>query len=257
MNFLIASDKKILDKGRVLVNNIFATQKNIDSIFYMTDKVTKKEFDDIFTDDRVKQVIIDNIDMPESPMRRLSRVTNARLIAADLLPVNKVLYLDIDILLREDVTDVKFKNKPIMAVHDNGWKTLYNWEHFLPFGWIAKPFKKWRGYNGYNYINGGVIWFNLEMLRGLDLMKELVEFMKKYKNPKFMDQDFINYRFRDEITLLPLEYNTTAYEFNNWKEGRKYNDGRKIPKIVHFTGKKKPWNYKPKFAEEWKQHDKK
>lgn len=254
MNFLIASDNRILQQARVLVNNIFLTQKKVKKIYYLSDSISEKDFKKIFPEKNIIQIKIDNTNLPSSPMKRLSNVANARLMAQDLIKEDKVIYLDIDILLREDITDVEWTDNPIMGVHDNGWKTLYNWEHFLPLRWVPSVFKKYKGFNGYEYINTGVLFMNLKKMRGLDLIPELFDFSNKYKTSKMLDQDFINWRFQGQITILPRIYNTTAYEFNHWKNGRKYNDGRISPKVIHFTGKKKPWNSNPKFKKEWKKY---
>lgn len=251
----MASDNKIFDKGRVLINNIIGTQKSVNKIFFMTDNVTEEKFNETFPEGFVIQVKLDDINLPAATMKRLSRSANARLMAHDLITVNEVIYLDIDILLREDITHVEFREKPIMGVHDNGWKTLYNWEHFLPLRWVPKIFKKWRGFNGYEYVNTGVLWMNLEKLRGNDFITELFEFSNKYKTSKMLDQDFINYKFQGNIEILPRTYNTTAYEFNNWKNGKKYKRKEIQPKVIHFTGRKKPWNSNPKFTDEWKKYE--
>ena len=96
-----------------------------------------------------------------------------------------------------------------------------------------------------NYINAGVLLFNLDEIEKLRLSKELEQqgYTSDYLHN---DQDVINVVFYDRIKILPVRFNAINDSIYNPDSFLQYGiqnikEARKNPLIVHYTGKYKPW----------------
>lgn len=185
------------------------------------------------------------IDMPEVdiPKKLIStrwpRSAFNRLYAAKILPCNvkKILYLDCDIIVLNSlkyIETTKLDEYPIYGVKDC----------------ISKGYKKNIGLRPESpYINGGVLLLNIEKLRNIDISKKMDNFLKKYeKCIHYADQDILNGTFKDEIGVLPPEYDVMTLEYmytykeiklmrkpSNYYTEREINNAVNNPCIVHFT----------------------
>ena len=89
----------------------------------------------------------------------------------------------------------------------------------------------------YTYINSGVLLLNLEKWRNNCSLEELMRLLKSNSYLfAFPDQDFINIIWKDEIKILPIEYN---YFISLTERNREY-PIVKAPKICHYVFTK-PW----------------
>jgi len=143
---------------------------------------------------------------------------------------DEVIYLDSDILILGDITELKNTRieqpKVIAGVHEK-----------LPDN--LKKNLSLLGLDNSQYINSGVMKINLKSwLQIIPLRKEIDEIIQgwNFVTHPAHDQDLINDLFRDRIVLLPLKYNTMTVRIHE----------ERFPKIVHFTGggKFKPWHPK-------------
>lgn len=151
---------------------------------------------------------------------------------ADYLPCEKVIHLDLDTIVCEDLqpmwnTDMSGKWVAAVPEKPDCWK---------PEGW--KPF-------GEKYYNMGVALINLEQMRKDDIQHRMVHYLNTVKQP-FADQDAWNkYGSEyDKFVDLPLRYNeglttgTTDY-----------------PAIVHYCCIRH-WYfhtpYRPEYIKRWK-----
>jgi lipopolysaccharide biosynthesis glycosyltransferase/predicted O-methyltransferase YrrM len=183
----------------------------------------------------------------------------AKVDLIDLLPVERVLYLDADILARGDVGrlwDTDLDGKLLGACLDVGF----------PFG--HDKFE--RG----PYFNAGVLLMDLTRIR--PEIQKLKGVTKSMLSSKFLEQDALNIHFRGAWKSLSLEWN--AQGLGTYAEHRTA-DREAInlhemanPILVHFTGPvspslpsvlnpfiqpcvSKPWGYAKArghpYAEEW------
>lgn len=84
------------------------------------------------------------------------------------------------------------------------------------------------------YFNAGVIFFNLDLFRERQLNEVLIDFAKKYYHDfKMLDQDILNVHFNGKWKELPYSYN--AFNLTQKTD--------ELPKVIHYTGNRKPWNY--------------
>ncbi|KAH9853397.1 glycosyl transferase [Lenzites betulinus] len=175
------------------------------------------------------------------------------------LPVERVLYLDADVLVRSDLRelwDTDLQGKPIAAAVDVGF----------PAGHTEGP--------SASYFNAGVLLMDLAAIRAR--LGELNDIASAMKGAKMQDQDALNVHFDGKWVPLSLRWNAQGlgtYAAHRTPEREALAmDEMEDPKIVHFTGALhptmaavinpfvqpytgKPWGYAGApghpFAEEW------
>lgn len=107
-----------------------------------------------------------------------------------------------------------------------------------------------------NYINSGVLLWNLEKVRQDNIEEKFDEFVQKNvfetKRALFPDQDCINMVCEGKILSLPLKYNLGVqikahieYENNRIAKAcfskEDWEEGINNPVIIHYTSNRKPW----------------
>lgn len=246
MNILFSINDNYIEQIKVLIYSILAHNRDVKIIFYFIDgdlsEISKKIIQECVGDGKaeVRFVQIDNQMFAKAPKRKnISVETYYRLLAFELLPeVNKVLYLDADILVTGSLK--RLYNKDISKVCIAG---------VLDQGEVQKD-KKHKiqlGLNpNSNYINAGVLLMNLERIRKIKTKEEIFDFItKKQQKLKYQDQDIINAIYSDEIMLIETKYNQSPL-YNSLDDFKKYySKKRRYPVIIHYMGEKtKPWNEK-------------
>lgn len=121
-----------------------------------------------------------------------------RLKMTDVLPayIKKAVYLDADIIVNLDIKELwekDFKTKALLARKDHSG--------------IRKMCEK--GVLSYSsYINAGVLLLNLEKIRSqYQFYQEAIAFFEKYPDCDFLDQDAINYIFKNDLDFIEDKYN--------------------------------------------------
>lgn len=147
--------------------------------------------------------------------------TYYRLKLPSLLPnIDKIIYLDCDFIINSDIRQLysfDLKGKPIAGVKDIKKKAL-----------IKNP----------TYVNAGMLIFDLQKMKDLDLENKFLEWTQKNLiNITCGDQEIINEVCNGQITLLPDEWNVQSSNFTN------RSSYMKNPKGIHFISKRKPWNF--------------
>ena len=103
---------------------------------------------------------------------------------------------------------------------------------------VKEPYRSWL--HNQLYVNGGVLFMNLEKLRdgkGDEIVRDL-----NTKKFEWLEQDAINFACRDKIYQLPAVYNVAA----NVTETH-----RGDPKIFHFAARPNDWFEEP-LVKEWR-----
>ncbi len=202
----------------------------------------------------IHKVLVDNKIFEGAPvLGRLSKETYYRLLIGDILPesVHRLLYLDPDIVINNDLTD--FYN---LDMHG---KTVAAGTHL--FGIMEKGNLARLGMKKTSrYINAGVLLIDLDKWRKSVTLNQIFDFISKnIKKLLLADQDVINVLF--ENSMLPVDerlYNLdekTFAVYSKKRAGSKKIDlewVRKNTVIIHFNGKHKPWrekNYRGKLGE--------
>ncbi len=188
----------------------------------------------------INYIKIDNQKFANLPLNRsyISIATYYRLLLPQILPsnINKVIYLDADIIVEQDIAELwnmDITDYACAAAEDEG--SLYQIKR------LKLPIQN-------SYFNAGVMIFNIEYLRKMDFIKIWQEYFNKNKDIILLqDQDILNGTLNGKCKFLPLKWNANGrlYSKDNIIEHiYSYEEAMEAahnPAIIHFTDKNKPW----------------
>lgn len=172
----------------------------------------------------------------------------------------KVVVMDCDIILKDDIAkllSVDLKGKIISASSDIVYHAWYDCDENLRN--YCKNDLKLK--NPKNYVNTGVVVVDVVLYR----QKFTVESIIKIANERdymIQEQDILNFILEDNISELPIEWNTylpvndgiknLIDNYASLKDKRKYYEAYKNSKLLHWAAQPKPWdNPAINLAEEW------
>ena len=174
-----------------------------------------------------------------------------------LLPeYDKILYIDGDVLIQKDITElfsINIDSYYAAVVADMAAVVSCKWH-------IRLGLK--------NYFNSGLILFNAEKFREEGLEKRLFAVKKAHPEYQCMDQDVFNDVFDTNVRFLSQEWNLMMPNFLLMQEqmeltikdinsfyGSNYEslmDMEHDACIIHLTNEKKPWKYSDIYmSKEW------
>jgi len=164
-----------------------------------------------------------------------------RLLMAKYINEDKVLYLDVDMVIANSINqlyNIELNDYYVAAVED-AWKT----QEYLDKLGMSENTK---------YFNAGVLLVNLKKWRDENLLNKFLEYEK---NSAFYleshDQDILNATFNGKWKRLALKYN--QYEKNpdldykvlkNFFTDEEILEAQRDPVIIHYIGGRKPWHYR-------------
>ncbi|MEC0240179.1 glycosyltransferase family 8 protein [Paenibacillus dokdonensis] len=154
-----------------------------------------------------------------------------RLLLPSVIPANKVIYLDCDILVNMDLTELwetELNGCYLGAIRDQGIMGVAD---------IVRV----HGLNPDTYFNSGVIVFELNNIRQqMNWFEEMVNFLRSFPSTTMPDQDVLNHVFGGNCLLLDERFN--SFYINGADQDLNQ-------KIVHFAGDIKCWDpLSPGFA---------
>lgn len=173
-----------------------------------------------------------------------------------LSQLDKVLYLDGDLIVREDLGDLystDIDNYYLAAVVDSG--SIYYKHDYV------KRVK--------DYFNSGVMLLNLKKMREDSSTEKLIKAKLDSHDSFLMDQNIFNLVFDKKVYLLPIRYNClyvnlirsaskysiddiNARYFTNFKS---LTDLCNDAVIIHYSSKDKPWKYSDvPLGDEWNEY---
>lgn len=251
MNILFSTDDKYVMPLVVLMTSIGINSKSKKHYYVIVDESFTKHSEQIIsktaslygddvsfckvTNELISKIPFANAEMPPG----LSIATYYRLFLTELLPldVHKILYLDVDMIVRHSLDllwDTDVNDCAIAAVPDMDEQSHINSKR-LPY-----PMET-------GYFNAGMLLINVDYWREHQLFAKFFDFV--WHNRKLLlahDQDTLNCFFYNKKRTLPATYNfqngfiyrNANYngEFAKTIESSKHN-----PAIVHYTCSK-PWN---------------
>ncbi|WML36756.1 glycosyltransferase family 8 protein [Clostridium sp. OS1-26] len=192
--------------------------------------------------------------------------TYFRFLVPDILKNHsKALYLDCDIVVNGDVSDlynIDIENYYLAACKDADAIGGYESTLFLK-NYIDNELKL---KDPHDYFQAGVLLLNLDKIRKDFSTQSLLNAVSK-KLYHYLDQDYLNIIFEDNVLFLNQKWNVLI----NWRVDEKnqrlniikkapkeladeYFNARKNPCIIHYAGHHKPWNTKDcdYYEEFWK-----
>lgn len=162
-----------------------------------------------------------------------------RILLPELLPdLDKVIYLDCDLVVRQDLTDmwnIDVSGYAIGAAIDGTSCDIRHYNRLM-----YDP--------SLNYINSGVMIVNLKYWREHNVSKKILEYIDKYpERLLYWDQDAINGTLIKETRIIPSTYNMQDQFFHSSPMLRKETLAEieniiHDPAIVHFTTANKAWH---------------
>ena len=258
MNIVCATDDNFVQHCCVMLISLLTNNSNV-TIYILSEGLSLKN-QNILKDEIellggfynyiiVDSNIINQLPMPNlDELKHISAATYYRLQVDKLLPsyVNKVIYLDCDIIIRKSIVDlwkINIEGNAIAAVSqfptDNECLRL----KYDP---------------SYSYFNAGVLLINLDYWRKNNISEKLINcLIVNYDSIKYHDQDALNFVLHSRIILSPKwnmlypyfifgRENIKDLKFN-WNELNiaefiaKLTKEKKDPTIIHYSSKPKPW----------------
>jgi len=265
INIVMCTDSAYAMPTAVTIQSAIDATADKRMTFYVVDCGLSEEDKGMIreTSSMSNRVTLQFIQLPDGSKGRQDP-TWAKIDALSLLPVERALFLDSDILVRKDLGDlwkVDLQGKMLAAARD-----------------IGHPL----GHNGVErgpYFNAGMML--LDMARIRTQLPLLIELTKSRAETTLKDQDVLNTFFRGGWLEVGLEWNATGLgtyarmhsedRAAMWPRGELEGVHRN-PRIVHFSGPmhptmasvlneyvqpwiSKPWGYAGApghpFAEEW------
>lgn len=248
MHIALATDNKYAAHCATTIASILQNHEHTKSIAFHVlhsdlseankTKLELTVYDLSFYHSTIEFVDMSDLDISKFPMNRphISIATYYRLFLQDVLPdVDKVLYLDCDLLVVSDLTrlyDTPMCNNLVIASLDE------------TDNYHRKRLKVRK------YFNAGVSLLNLKALREEHFLRVYLETFRENEDKiECQDQDIMNLAFNRRVKITSLKYNANSTIFHNdiftdasysVAEERRV---RSNPAIIHFTGEHKPWQF--------------
>lgn len=176
---------------------------------------------------RMNEADFDGIKVGTWPMS-----ANYRFKVASALPgVGKILYLDSDIVILNDLS-------PLIDNYPEG-----AWCCGVPDAVSRKNIKRLGLDGDAPYVNSGVLAIDLEAWRQHGLEQKMLDYARLHTDTlKYQDQDVINVVLRGHIHILPLRWNSQYLDRRYTPPGKPfYRDSYRNPAIIHYVTSEKPW----------------
>jgi len=185
-----------------------------------------------------------NLYVPET----LSVETYYKMVIPYLLDsYSKVLYLDVDMLVKRDVADLfeidltDFCLGAVLGANVHGAYNCMDAERAYFEEYI--PLK-----NPYEYINTGLVLFNVRRCCEETRVEEIVR-LSSSRNYKLPDQDVLNILYENKVKFLDYEWNIRpdlpmiTIGIDNAPAGERtaYYNAKKNPYLIHWSGQPKAW----------------
>ena len=210
------------------------TEENLSRIKSIEDTYTNKcKINIIVMDDRFNDIT--------NKTKHISNACAYKFCIPEKFPqYDKILYLDTDIIVFEDLEELYSVNP-----EDNYIAGVFSLHHYLRRRELIKLLEI---PNLLKYVNAGVLIFNLDKIRKDNIVSEAVELIGKFDDS--IDQHIWNKVCFPNIKLIEPKYNVTK---TNDREYQKDEVGLlaftpkelsqiSSPVIYHYTGAFKPWN---------------
>ncbi len=249
MNILVTLNSGYIKPLAVMLNSLLSSNTNRDfRVFVAHSSLTEQDFCYLKKHVPMQRCELVNIRVPaamfsDAPvLERLPKETYYRLFAAQLLPreINRVLYLDPDLVVVHPIDRLyrlDFKGNLFAAAS----------HQFGPMQWLNRT--RLHMPEGSRYINAGVMLMNLELLREVQDVQAVFDYIQENRKKLYLlDQDILNGMYGGSI--LPVDallYNLDdryLLNHNLLTRPSRHVDMEWVAKnvvIVHYCGKSKPW----------------
>ena len=156
-----------------------------------------------------------------------------RLLVPQMIPAERIIYLDVDTICYLDVSDfmaLDLGNHPASFVAEttiNATPDRSLAEHLPQYG--DKP-----------YLNSGVMVVNRKLWQNRQVTGRCLEFLEKVTVDRH-EQSALNYVLLDDWQLLDPRFNFICNWRNNWP--CLCDESKLMGKLIHFLDSPKPWDF--------------
>ena len=243
INILLCFSQNYTLQAEVLIASVLSSKSpkehvNIHCFVPNFEKSATKELKRLvgIMDNNKSSIYFHDVPLFENVESKSASYASLRLLAPKYLKnINKVIYLDVDIVVNKSLKEL--------------WDTEMNSYYFAGVIDTVKTkdtFKNeiWDKFNIYevkDYINSGVLLINLKEIR-----KDIVSYHKLILSPEFLgnilpypDQDIINKYFDKKIFKISKKWNWLCYDCG---------EAPQDTAVFHYAGPIKPWG---KLKENW------
>lgn len=247
INLVLAADDNYAKKCIVTIVSVLQNTKSFVDIYVLTSGFSEqsKELFRMKTAKyscNVTYLKVDNTFLSDVPLPKelshINIVTYYRLLMSILLPakLDKVIYLDSDIIVRHDISQLFATDMCGYAV-GSVLESIYEDRHDCKR--LSIPSK-------YGYFNAGVLLVNLEFWRRNRLDVVFMDYLKKNHDViVYHDQDVLNATLYAVKKTLPVTWNMLPILYlrkMNAKKEPALNSYLSNPSLVHFVYVPKPWS---------------
>ena len=247
INICFSSDNNYVQHLGVAITSILYNASNSDEYtFYIMDggisagnkrKVEKLKH---IKDFKIEYIKIDNNDFANCPMTNyvnyITLPTYYRFKIPSLFPnVEKILYLDCDIIVMNDIAQLyktNVNNYYLAAIPE-----VFNHNHKKRLDFAKNEY----------YFNAGVLLLNNKKWQEDNIEQKLFEYaINPTHEIVYQDQDILNEVLKGKIKYIDLKWNLQHDAFF-YDESYLYHQQERIkalnaPSLIHFTHKFKPWS---------------
>ena len=251
--------------------SLFENNKGTDDlkVYLLGDEISKENKEELKKigdkyNREVEVIDVPKLNIPSSlvsvrwPLSAFIRLFSGVILPAD---VDRILYLDCDTIITGDISEldmIKFNGNIAMGVKDC----------------ISGTYKENVGLDKNSpYINAGVILFDMNALRKVDINEKIEAYMNKYvKLINYADQDILNGMFKGLIGELKPKFDVMTIDAvhtydeiqqlrrpTNFYKKDELEDAVKNPTIIHYTTNMvvvRPWfsNTDHPYADEFRKY---
>ena len=231
MNILISINNKYIDQAKIMLRSLkLNTNSNI-NIYLIYSDISDDNINIFkeFVENEIGNINIikfdEDINLPIN-IDHITKETYYRLFAPYIIDVDRILYLDCDLIINGSIDafyNSNLDNNIIGAINNfDSDSYLYNERLGL-----AKD---------NNYINAGVLLIDVKKYKKYITKEEIIKYINNNLDIlDYQDQDVINYLFHDNIKIYDYKYNYQITQILDGYEEYGMN-------IVHYCNKYKPWN---------------
>ena len=229
--------------GAVLLSLVDSNKQNNVNVFVLSNGVTEQSKQRLAkTIENIESFTINFVDSQDKTVNELEaggHISSATYIRFEiptlLTQLDKVFYLDADLVITDDLTE--FWN---VELEDNYVAAVENpfFDRYKPLG-ISPQF---------GYFNAGVLLMNLNRWRESNIKTQAVDFLNKNKTECVMfDQDALNAVFQGKWKKVPLRWNLQTIYLQRKKDlpelKEEITNAYNSPGIIHYSSSSKPWDF--------------
>ena len=252
MDIVVCTDHRFVMPTGVMIYSLCYNNQNVDIVLHVicSNSVSYKDKADmsgVIQKYSGKSILFYDIDknfveiMPAITNRAdITLTAYFRLFLTEILPdtINKVLYLDGDVIVRDSLLplwNMDISDYPLAAATD--CMVAAEPEEFERLGYPMS----------YGYFNSGVCLINLDFWRKHNCIKDFISLLDDGEKLRYYDQDVLNMLFHTSKLNLPIKYNLMTvclYKNPKWTNTmfeQEISESLQEPVIIHYAGGDKPW----------------